>query len=206
MLRPDFIARQSRCPSGWLGWLIGSIMALETAPENQEALRLLEVQGHNRILEIGFGHGRALAALARRCPSCTLAGAEVSHTMLTLARLWNHRASRQRRLDLRLTSGPSLPFPPASFDRAYSVHTIYFWPRPEEHLANIREVLAPGGRFVLGFRPPSDDLRRKFPAPVYRFREPEEVQALLLGAGFTRVHLAPPSPHTRGAAFAVASR
>ena len=57
MKRPELIARQSGCPSGFLGRLIGWIMAKETAGANDEAVRLLLVQPTDHVLEIGFGDG-----------------------------------------------------------------------------------------------------------------------------------------------------
>jgi len=39
MRRPGFIARQSRCPTGLLGRLIGHIISAETASANAEAER-----------------------------------------------------------------------------------------------------------------------------------------------------------------------
>jgi hypothetical protein len=50
--RPETIARQSACPSGLLGRLIGSIMARETARANTFALELLDLQPTDRVLEV----------------------------------------------------------------------------------------------------------------------------------------------------------
>ena len=60
MRRPEFIARQSSCPTGFLGRLIGHIMERETAAVNDAALTLLDLEAHDRVLEVGFGHGRTI--------------------------------------------------------------------------------------------------------------------------------------------------
>src|SRR5262249_18274702 len=57
MRRPEFIARLSGCPTGVLGSLIARIMAKETLATNTYALRLLELQPTDHVLEVGFGHG-----------------------------------------------------------------------------------------------------------------------------------------------------
>lgn len=66
-----------------------------------------------------------------------------------------------------------------------AMHTLYFWRSPESHFREVARVLRPGGRFVVGFRPADDRaVTSQFPASVYTFRETEEVEALLLKAGF----------------------
>ena len=85
MRRPPFIARQGRCPSGLLGVVVGRIMAHETAKENAKAVELLELQPANRVLEIGFGHGRTVGTIASRLPRGFVAGVDHSERMLRLA-------------------------------------------------------------------------------------------------------------------------
>src|SRR6185295_1059533 len=63
--RPVFIARQAERPTGLLGRALGAIMALETRSLNDEVLQRLAIAPSERILEIGFGHGRTLERAAR---------------------------------------------------------------------------------------------------------------------------------------------
>src|SRR5262245_6420533 len=85
MRRPEFIAQQSRRPSGLLGRLIGSIMAKETAAANDATIAALAVQPTDRILEIGFGHGRTLERVARQLTAGFAAGVDLSETMVRMA-------------------------------------------------------------------------------------------------------------------------
>ena len=205
MRRPEFIARQGRCPSGWLGRVVARIMAHETSAENHVALQLLRVDRGHRVLEIGFGHGRTLARAASMAGEGRVAGVDASPTMVEMAKSFNRELVQQRRMDLRIADGAQLPFESDSFDRVFSVHTIYFWPDPVEHLEEARRVLRPGGRFVIGFRPPSEPVRSKFSARVYTFRTPQEIRDMLFSAGFTHADEVDASPQSRGVAFAVAS-
>jgi ubiquinone/menaquinone biosynthesis C-methylase UbiE len=164
MRRPQFIARQGGCPSGWVGRVVAEIMARETTAENAIALRHLDPQQSDAILEIGFGHGRVIADLARLCPMGRVCGIDTSATMLKMASQRNRKAIAGGLVRLDLGDSASLPYPSQSFDRAVSVHTLYFWPEPLDHLREIQRVLKPGGRLVLGFKPDSGEARRSLSA------------------------------------------
>src|ERR1041385_4092969 len=79
--RPGFIARQSRRPSGVIGRLIAWIMARETAALNKSAIELLAPQTTDRVLEVGFGHGRTIASIAAAVGSGHVAGIDASPLM-----------------------------------------------------------------------------------------------------------------------------
>ena len=69
-----------------------------------------------------------------------------------------------------------------TFDAAFTVHTIYFWPEPARQLRELRRVLRAGARLVLGFRERSDEAMAQFPAPTYRFYSTNEIAGLLADA------------------------
>jgi ubiquinone/menaquinone biosynthesis C-methylase UbiE len=187
MRRPAFIARQSSRPSGLLGRMLVRVMASETAAFNREVLAALGALDGERILEVGFGHGRTLAELATALPGASFAGLDVSADAEQVA---HHRCRafiEAGRVELRVGDSASLPWPAATFDRAYAVHTMYFWPEPARDLAELRRVLQPGGTLVLGFRERTPAAEASFPPPTYRFYTVEEVRAMLLAAGFPRV-------------------
>jgi ubiquinone/menaquinone biosynthesis C-methylase UbiE len=174
-------------------------MAWETRPENAVALELLQLQPTDRVLEIGFGHGRTLAAAARLVGESRVAGVDVSPEMVALAR------KRTPGSDLRLADSSHLPFADSSFEKVYAVHTVYFWKQPLEHLKEARRVLRAGGRLVLGFRPRGNPAVADFSPAVYTFRSAEEIKDLLLSAGFRSVRLERPGRPARGTVFALAA-
>jgi SAM-dependent methyltransferase len=184
MRRPTFVARQAARPSGLLGRALGAIMALETRSLNDEVLRRLAIAPGERILEIGFGHGRTLERAIAANPEATFAGIDHAGDMVAALGRRCARAVHAGRLEVREGSSDALPWPDASFDGAFAVHTLYFWKRPEQHLAEIHRVLRPGGRFVLGFRERAPKVEAAFPSDIYAFRSRDDVEALLGAAGF----------------------
>ncbi len=205
MRRPEFIARQSRRPQGWLGRMLGALMARETSKENDAAVDLLEIQPGDHVLEIGFGHGRSIEVASRLTRGGLVAGVDFSPSMVAMATRRNRALVDRRLVDLRLGDSLSLPFEDGSFDSAWSVHTVYFWDEPVAHMKEVRRVLKDGGRFVLGFRPASEGARRAFPASVYTFRPVEEIRQMLRTAGFRHVNLVDLGAAARGVVFGVAS-
>jgi ubiquinone/menaquinone biosynthesis C-methylase UbiE len=187
MRRPAFMARQASRPSGLVGRLLVRVMAGETAAFNREVVAALAPVDGERVLEVGFGHGRTLAELGDSLPAAKLAGLDVS---ADAAKVATARCRRHgERVELRVGDSSALPWPDASFDRALAVHTLYFWGDVVAHLAEIRRVLVPGGRLALGFRRRTPAAEASFPAPTYRFHEVDEVRGFLVQAGFVQVDL-----------------
>jgi ubiquinone/menaquinone biosynthesis C-methylase UbiE len=164
-------------------------MEAETTEENDVTLDRLDVQSADRVLEVGFGPGRALERVAGMVASGRVAGVEISDAMLAMATRRCNRFIQEGRVELRLGTAERLPFERASFDKVYSVHTLYFWERPFEVVAEIRRVLKPGGMLVLCFRPSGAAGTEDFPSTVYRFYDGAEVTRLLRSGGFADVSM-----------------
>jgi len=207
MRKPLFIARQGRRPSGLLGRLVARIMSVETAPENARALELLDIRPWDHLLEVGCGHGRTLVEAVRRAEGVRATGVDFSDVMLDAARRRNSELVETRRVVLERADSARLPYRNSLFTRALSVHTVYFWERPEAHLGEILRVLAPGGRFVLGFRPGDDPaFAAEVPAEIYRLRTVAEVEGAIAGRGFDSVRTEQRLVGQRLMAFSVARK
>ena len=89
---PRLIARQLAQPSGVLGRFVGGLMNLHNAGMNAFALELLAARPADRVLEIGFGGGVALARLVGE--AAFVAGLERSHDAVEWARRRHAQAVR----------------------------------------------------------------------------------------------------------------
>jgi len=60
-------------------------MSFETAAANDEALKVLGLEPGDRVLEVGFGHGRTIERAAALVPGGFVAGIDTSEEMLQMA-------------------------------------------------------------------------------------------------------------------------
>ena len=184
-----FVGKQYRCPSGIWGYRIANRMAHQHKPENEWTVSLLSVQPTEHVLEIGFGPGIAIALLASLASDGHVAGIDYSRKMVALASKRNREAIQSGRVALCYGEATALPFTTESFDKALSIHTLYFWRDPIEALREARRVLKPGGAFVLTFLP-----RDRWPggdpaATISGVYSGEEVVCLMKDAGFVHAHI-----------------
>jgi SAM-dependent methyltransferase len=139
-------------PHGPLGRLVARLMRRGNATLNLWIVELLKVQPADRILEVGFGPGVALAELLARASAGLVVGVDASASMVRQARSRHADAIAAGRLELREGDAASLPFDDASFDKVCGTHVIYFWPDPVPTVRELRRVLRPGGTLALGYQ------------------------------------------------------
>ncbi len=136
-------------PHGLIGRLVGHIMAVFNAEINWTVIDMLQLQCDERVLEIGFGPGVAIALLAARLTSGHVSGIDPSDVMLRQASRRNRRAIQQGRVELRLGTASELPWPDAYFDAVISVNNVMLW-NLEKDMLEVRRVLHGEGRLVIG--------------------------------------------------------
>jgi ubiquinone/menaquinone biosynthesis C-methylase UbiE len=155
-------------------------------PSNRQrsgwVVSLLGVQPADRVLEIGFGPGVAVAQLVR-AGAGHVYGIDHSGVMLRQASRRNAAAIRAGRVTLVKASVDQLP--PAldgPFDAILAVNSLGFWPAPAERLAELRRRLAPGGRVAIASQPRCPGATADTSRHAAR-----EIEDLLRDAGFTQM-------------------
>lgn len=114
---------------------------------------LLEVQPTDRVLEIGFGPGLAIAELARRITQGRVFGIDHSAVMVHQASKRNVAAIRAQRVQLLHASVDRLPHFGEPLDAIVAVNSMGFWRDPIRRLNELRHLLRPGGRIALANQP-----------------------------------------------------
>jgi SAM-dependent methyltransferase len=168
-------------PTGAVGHLAGWIMGRRSSnvARNRWAVRLLDVQQTDRVIELGCGPGVAIAALGSRADRGLVVGVDHSQVMIRQARRRNRAAVRAGRVRLIHTPVESLSISDGPFDAALAVNTVGMWPDPTARLRELARLLRPGGRIALVSQPrcPGATAARSAAAA-------NELAALLIEAGF----------------------
>ncbi|WP_436634992.1 class I SAM-dependent methyltransferase [Actinomadura kijaniata] len=150
---------------------------------NRWVVSLLDVRPTDRVLEIGFGPGVAIAELARRATAGRVYGVDHSDVMLRQATKRNKAAIRAGRVELLCTSVDRLPPFDDPLDAIVAVNSAGFWPDPAERLRELRALLRPGGRIALASQPRCPGATADTTAQAA-----QELRDLLTRAGFVQPH------------------
>ena len=127
--------------------------AIADAGEHQareRGLEALAVQPRERVLEIGYGTGHSLVAVAKAVgDEGSVYGVDISDGMYDVARRRVEAAGLASRVQLKVASTPPLPYEDRIFDAVTMSFTLELFPLDTipELLADVRRVLKPNGRF-----------------------------------------------------------
>jgi tRNA threonylcarbamoyl adenosine modification protein (Sua5/YciO/YrdC/YwlC family) len=140
--------------------------------------------GARRVLELGTGTGETAARLLERHPEAVLVGIDESESMLSAAQ----EALPSGRVELRVQRLED-PLPEGPFDLVVSVLAVHHLEgaAKADLFTRVREVLAPGGRFVLADVVVPDDPADAVTSLTPGFDKPSSVQdqlSWLAAAGF----------------------
>src|SRR5262249_11885801 len=114
----------------------------------------LELRRDDHVLELGCGSGHLFGRVAVRMPGGFATGIDPSPLMVRHARLRNRRLIDRGLAEIEVGASSDLSrFAASRFQKVYGLHVVYFWESPLRDLEEIRRVLAPGGRLLLGFCP-----------------------------------------------------
>lgn len=194
MKTPRFIAQQLSRPQGLLGRLIARMMNQRNAKMNVFAVQQLQIEPSDRVLEIGIGRGVTLPMLLER--ASFVCGVDRSCNVIHNATEHYSDAVNAGRALFRQGTVELLPCRAASFEKVCTVNTVYFWTSLEQGFAEIRRVLLPGGRVVVGFLPKERMDGMGLPADIFHTRTSESVVSAMMQAGFTEVCVERPMPDT----------
>ncbi len=185
-----YLDSQYRQPTGLVGRWVGTRMAQQHGPENQWTVGLLDVQPSDRILEIGFGPGIAIEAASKLATRGLVVGVDLSRAMVAAARKRNIEAVRAGKVELRHADAAHIPYPDDTFNKAFSIHSIYFWREPLLALIEIYRVLKPNGLLALTVLPKdkwSPDETGAIGTAECRPYSGDELMSMMSEAGYTGV-------------------
>jgi ubiquinone/menaquinone biosynthesis C-methylase UbiE len=183
--QPDWqeMARQLSCPDGENGIKTGNMMNQTNGNMTATAIRKLKLQDGETVLEIGPGNGSHITALLNQAGNLHYTGLDISATMLAEAARINAAYVAEGSVTLLQADGEHIDTADNSFDKIFTVNTLYFWKDPAAYLAEIIRVMKSGAALVLTFA--TRDFMENLPFVQYGFTlyTREEVEQLLTAGG-----------------------
>ena len=184
-----YISKQFSNPSGFCGRIIFSLMNRRNIPLYNETIRLLELSDNDRVLDIGCGNGYVLNILAKQY-DCKFDGIDISQSIIDNAEKRCRRYVKSGRMKFGCQNAAAMSFADGSFDRIYTINTVYFWENLYDTMQEIMRVLDVNGVFVNTLF--SNETLDTFPHTKYGYKRftIEELTNAGSSLGFT-VNVAP---------------
>ena len=140
---------QTRKPEGLLGRLMLWGMNTGHAKISDWALSQVPKAAPVRIVDLGCGGGRNIAALRDKFPQAIVDGVDYSPLSVEKAIIYNASAIANGKGSVFVGDVSNLQIAPQTYDMATAFETIYFWPGLERCFGNMREILKDDGMFLV---------------------------------------------------------
>jgi ubiquinone/menaquinone biosynthesis C-methylase UbiE len=164
----QLIAEQLKKPAGEMGKQVAEKMNLGNQLINEWTIEKLNPSANDKILEIGMGNGGFVKGILAVDSSIFYFGCDISELMIEEASRLNKMLIDKKQAEFILATADHLPFQDASFNKVFTVNTIYFWDDPSKDLSEIHRVLENNGKLVISVRPKS--IMLTYPFTQYGFK------------------------------------
>jgi ubiquinone/menaquinone biosynthesis C-methylase UbiE len=163
----ELVEANFRKPTGWLGQVLGHVMAVQHKSLTLWAIDQMNVRPGDCVLDVGCGGGMAVKLLADRATEGFVAGVDYSEDMVLQATKRNSLRVQRGQVAIELGNAMALPYRDCSFDKACGIETFYFWPDPVAGLREVRRVLKPGGYVAIAVEMSKESTTQKSPLQKY---------------------------------------
>jgi ubiquinone/menaquinone biosynthesis C-methylase UbiE len=186
-------------PTGFLGSVVGRLMASSNRERVVWAVDLLNVRPTDTVLEVGFGPGVASELVAQTADTIHIHGIVASAVMLWQASQRNKEGSVNGRIHLQQGTATHLPYEANTFNKAFAINSLHHWPDAAAGLRELWRVLQPGGTVAIIEQP----RWAKTEAEVQQSAQRLEAQLQQAGLQQIKCYFKPMQPVTSIAVFGV---
>ncbi len=145
------LAAQLGKPEGEPGIRIGVEMNTTNNSMIRKTFEHSSLRDKDYILELGHGNANHVGELLTGAGNLRYSGLDISEVMNREAEKYSKETGLDKLADFRIYNGTDIPFPDNSFDKIFTVNTIYFWKQPVELLNELNRVLKPDGLLCITF-------------------------------------------------------
>ncbi len=178
------IAAQLRNPTGEKGVEMGHIMNEANVAMIDHTFETLQPVTGESILEIGHGNANHLQKLIKMAPGIKYTGLDISETMHLEAKKYCAENGLESQTTFVHYEGQNIPFEAKTFDKIFTINTLYFWESPEAYLNELHRILKPGGKLLITYA--EEESMDKLPFTSYGFTKysPDKFEKLIQNSKF----------------------
>lgn len=175
-------------PEGRMGRAMLNFMNCCHAPLTNWGLKLVGIQDHWTMLDIGCGGGATLQRLLRQSKDAQVYGIDISEESVAKARQVNTKVLNKQ-VFITQGSAEKLPYQDETFDLVTAVETVYFWPNLPNCLQEVHRVLKQNGKFAIMVEVVDNDSMWTSVVDGMTVYSPVELKQLLDDAGFVMTEI-----------------
>lgn len=112
----------------------------------KHAIKLAQLSGSEKILDIGCGTGPLELKLSQRFPQIAIDGCDISPGMIAQAQ---QKIGAQKNIRLHVGDFTTMPFELNSYDTVFALSDLHYFPNPQALLKHAWELAKPGASFIL---------------------------------------------------------
>ena len=181
------LGRQLSHPKGFWGLILGRLMNNNNYPMYTASYKLLKFKKGDNVLEIGFGNGAFIKEISNEINPGKYFGIDISDTMIKAAQSRNRSLVKSGLVKLIKAGSNKIPFEEGTFDKIFTVNTIYFWKNPEHVMQEVKRLLTPGGILVVALGTKEAMEKNGYFEERFTLYEKQDVLKLFEIAGFSAI-------------------
>ena len=143
-------------PEGKLGGMIAKSMNKEHTPVSLWGLKHIDINPEDMILDVGCGGGINLRRMQEKAYNGHVIGLDHSEKSVEISSKVNEDLIKEGKVEVIQGDVQDLKFEDETFDKVTAFETIYFWPGLAHCFGEVRRVLKPGGKFLIGLESNGD--------------------------------------------------
>lgn len=183
-LDESILLPQLGCPAGSIGIAVGDMLEHSNRAVIEASFELLDLHANERILEVGLGNGAHVPFVLDQAAGVHYTGVDISPTMIAVARCRNAAYVRDGIVTLETADVIAMPFLTASFDKAITINSTYFWPKLTAGLKSMRRALRVDGTLVIAAITPEAAVEMPFADYGFAVHDAATLEAACVEAGF----------------------
>ena len=141
-----FIAKHLSEPNGISGRVVSFFMNRQNRRIYEKTVEIISIKNGESILDLGCGNGYVLNMIAQKHKG-HFTGIDVSESIIASAKKRNRDYVESGKMQFDCQNLNKMGFADCTFDKAYTINTVYFWESLEDSMSEIKRVLNHNGVF-----------------------------------------------------------